>query len=279
MPRLLAIFAHPDDEGAIAGTLARYARQGAHIALVCATRGEAGEISDPSLATPETLGAVREAELRCACETIGIAELHLLDYCDSGMKGTVENTLSTAFINADPAEIERKLVRIMRQVKPQVVITFESFGWYGHPDHIAAGRYASEAFYLASDANVYPETGAAWRPLRLFHATFSRESFAAIAEYAREHGLDTNWSEEESWDASLPPQEAITHVLDVTDYLGIKDASWQCHQTQTNDDDIFAQVPDEIRRQALQKEYFIQVYPPPDSQTAVASDLLAGIDS
>jgi LmbE family N-acetylglucosaminyl deacetylase len=279
MPRLLAVFAHPDDEGAIAGTLARYARQGAHVALVCATRGEAGEISDPSLATPETLGAVREAELRCACETIGVAELHLLDYCDSGMKGTVENKLPTAFINADPDEIKRKLVRIMRQVKPEVVITFEPFGWYGHPDHIAAGKYTTEAFYLASNARAYPGTGDDWRPLCLFHATFSRESFATIAEYAREHGLDTIWSEEESWDESLPPQEAITHVVDVTDYLDIKDASWQCHQTQSSEDDIFAQVPDEIRRQALQKEYFIQVFPPRDSHSAVASDLLAGIDS
>ena len=80
MKRLLAIFAHPDDEGAVAGTLAYYARQGVHVALICATKGEAGEISDPSLATPENLGEVREAELRCACKVIGIAELHLLNY-------------------------------------------------------------------------------------------------------------------------------------------------------------------------------------------------------
>ncbi len=82
--RILAVFAHSDDEGAIAGTLAHYAQQGVYVVLACATRCEAGEISNPALATPENLGAVREQELRCACDVIAIAELHMLDYCDSG---------------------------------------------------------------------------------------------------------------------------------------------------------------------------------------------------
>jgi LmbE family N-acetylglucosaminyl deacetylase len=107
MKRLLAVFAHPDDEGAIAGAMIRYAQEGARVSLVCATKGEAGEISDPSLATPENLGSVREEELRCACEAIGISDLHLLGYCDSGMDGTAENERPTAFIKADPDEIYR----------------------------------------------------------------------------------------------------------------------------------------------------------------------------
>ena len=119
MKRLMAVFAHPDDEGAIAGSLARYAQEGVQVTLVCATRGEAGEISDPSLATPENLGAVREEELRCACAAIGISDLRLLGYCDSGMEGTDENELLTAFIRADPDEVKGKLVQIMRETRPQ----------------------------------------------------------------------------------------------------------------------------------------------------------------
>ena len=90
--RLLAVFAHPDDEAfGTGGTLSRYAAEGTHVVLVCATRGEAGEISDPDLATAETLGQAREEELRCSVEAMGVSELIFLDYRDSGMAGTPEN--------------------------------------------------------------------------------------------------------------------------------------------------------------------------------------------
>ena len=141
MKRLLFVFAHPDDESLFSGTMAHYVQQGVQVTLVCATKGEAGEISDPSLATPDNLGTAREAELRCACDVIGITNLHLLGYCDSGMDGTPENDLPTAFIQADPDDVRLKLIRIIREVKPHIVVTFEPHGWYGHPDHIAASRY------------------------------------------------------------------------------------------------------------------------------------------
>ena len=96
MQKIMAIFAHPDDEGAVAGTLAMYASQGMEVTLVCATRGEAGEISDPALATAETLGTVRQKELEAACEILGIQQLYFLDYCDSGMAGTAENGKATS---------------------------------------------------------------------------------------------------------------------------------------------------------------------------------------
>ena len=103
--RILAIFAHPDDEAfGTGGTLSRYASTGQEVYLVCATRGEVGEISDPSLASPDNLGTVREDELRCAANTMGIKDLIFLDYRDSGMKGTPDNDHPRALINAPAAE-------------------------------------------------------------------------------------------------------------------------------------------------------------------------------
>lgn len=279
MKRLLAVFAHPDDEGAVSGTLAHYASQGTHVALVCATKGEAGEISDPSLATPENLGVVREAELRCACEVIGIAELHLLGYCDSGMDGTPENEKITAFIQADPDEIRFKLVKLIREIKPDVVITFEPHGWYGHPDHIATGRYATEAYFLASDPEAFPEAGPIWQPDRLFHSAFPLSRFKVMVDYAREHGIDIGALDSISMEEPDPIEEQITHGLDVRDYLDTKVAATRCHQTQFGDDSLFRQIPPEIHQASMGEETFIQVDPPePELSSSLASDLFAGIE-
>lgn len=277
MKRLLAVFAHPDDEGAIAGALTRYAQEGAQVTLVCATKGEAGEISHPSLATPQNLGSVRENELRCACETIGISDLRLLGYCDSGMDGTDENELPTAFIKADPDDVRRKLVRIIRETKPHVIITFEPFGWYGHPDHIAAGRYATDAFKLAGDPDVYPETGAPWLPDRLFHAVLLMSAFKTVVDYAQEHGIDLDFPD----DFPAEPEEAlvaqITHRLDTAPHQENKTAAMSCHRTQFGEDHLFRRVPQEIIWASMRYENFIQVEPPLAPPADPIDDLFAGV--
>lgn len=277
MKRLLAVFAHPDDEGAIAGTLAHYAQAGDQVILVCATKGEAGEISDPSLVSPENLGSVRENELRCACKAIGISDLRLLGYCDSGMEGTGENELPSAFINADPDEVKCKLVRIMRETRPHVVITFEPFGWYGHPDHIAAGRHTNEAFSLAGDPDVYPEAGDPWRPARLFHAVLLVSRFKAIVDYAREHGLNLDFPDQFPVEREGALAAQITHRLDTDPYWEAKSAATACHRTQFGEDHMFRQVPMEIMRAAGRYEHFIQAQPPLAPPAVPIDDLFAGL--
>ena len=278
MKRLLAIFAHPDDEGAVAGTLAFYARQGVHVALICTTKGEAGEISDPTLATPENLGSVREAELRCACEVIGIDKLFLLDYCDSGMDGTAENQKVTAFIQADPDDVRRKMVKIIRDYRPHVIITFEPEGWYGHPDHIATGRYATEAFHLAADTSAFPEIGIPWRTQRLYHAAMPRGSFKVFVDYAVEHGLDIGLIDAFSFDEPDPIDGQITHTLDVNAIFDTKEASRRCHQTQFGDNSPFMSIPIEVRQTAMGHEHFIQVHPAIKPGPSPATDLFDGSD-
>ncbi len=279
MKRLLAVFAHPDDEGAVAGTLARYAQEGGQVILACATRGEAGEISDPSLATPANLGSVREAELRCACAAIGITDLRLLGYCDSGMDGTTENDLPTAFIRADADEVKGELVRIMRETRPQVVITFEPFGWYGHPDHIAAGRYTTEAFTLAGDAEAFPEAGAPWQPARLFHAALRLSDFKPMVDYARAHNLDLDFPDQFPAEQEEKLAAQITHRLDVGPYYETKTAVTACHRTQFGDDHLFRMVPQEVMRVVTRYEYFIQVEPPLAPPPLPIDDLFTGVNN
>lgn len=277
MKRLLAVFAHPDDEAAISGTLAFYSKQGALVTLACATRGEAGEISDPSLATPDNLGQVREAELRCACDLLGISSLRLLDYCDSGMEGTPENSIPTAFIQADPEEVRYKFVKLFREVKPHVVITFEPQGWYGHPDHVMVSRYTTEAFHLAGDPVAFPEAGQPWQPQRLYYAAFLREYLKKLVDYGREQGKDVSNFDNSMLDEPDPLSGQVTHVMDVREFLEIKRTVVYCHRTQFDEDSIFSDIPAEVARDLWGNEYFIQAEPPVEAERAPLPDLFSGI--
>jgi LmbE family N-acetylglucosaminyl deacetylase len=161
---LMAVFAHPDDESfGIGGTLARYgADPDVRVVLVCATRGEAGEISDPELATPERLGDVRERELRCACQVLEIDALHLLGYRDSGMAGTPENRDPRSLAMADADKVVGKVVAHIRLERPDVVVTFDEMGGYGHPDHIAIHHHAAAAFCRGRRSHQISGTDRGW---------------------------------------------------------------------------------------------------------------------
>lgn len=276
----MAIFAHPDDEGAIGGTLAKYARNGAEVTLVCATRGEAGEISDPVLATLDTLGEVRQRELEAACQILDIQRPHFLDYCDSGMEGTAENVRPTSFMHADPVEVVGKLVSLIRQVKPDIVITFEPFGWYGHPDHKAASRWATEAYTAAGDAAAYPDKGAAWQPQRLFYAVIPISKFRAMIEEAAASGDFESDDIVESIpvEQQLQTEAAVTHIVDVTALFDVKQSAMRAHQTQFSEEHMFRKIPRETMLKASGNEYFIQAHPQPPASLAEdpLSDLFAG---
>ena len=265
MRKLMAIFAHPDDEGAISGTLAHYARHDTEVILVCATKGEVGQISDPALATRETLGEVRAAELQAACEILGIGELRFLGYRDSGMEGTPENQDPRALVQADPDEVTGQLVGLMRELQPDVVITFEPFGWYGHPDHQAVSRWVTAAFPLVADPSAYAEMGQAWQPQSLFHAVILMTKFQTIIKEAKEGGF----IEEEGFGFELPLEKLleteaqVTHVLDVRTQFDTKRRATSAHRTQFAEDHWFRKIPKEIMLKSSGYEHFIQVYPAP----------------
>jgi LmbE family N-acetylglucosaminyl deacetylase len=262
--RLLACFAHPDDEAfGTGGTLARYAAQGYEIQLVCATRGEVGEISDEQLATPATLGAVREAELRCAAETMGIAEPIFLNYRDSGMAGTAENNDPRAFINIPPEQVVAQLVQIIRQVKPHVVVTFEPFGGYGHPDHIAIHRHTVAAFHAAADASQFPGLGESWQAERLFYTAIPRSFFVTMREKLAAMGADIDDLNGFDDPTRGWPDDQIHVVEDVSDTVQAKWGAMECHRTQFGPGNLFRRLPKEQVMELMSREYFAQAWPAP----------------
>ncbi len=275
---ILAVFAHPDDEAfGTGGTLACYAASGVDVFLICATRGEVGEISDPSYATPETLGEVREDELRCAAETMGIKELIFLDYRDSGMEGTPENDDPRAFINAPAEQVVPKLVAAMRRLKPQVVVTFEPNGGYGHPDHIAIHKHTVEAFHAAADPRQYAQLGSAWQSERLFYTAIPRSFFDEMRAKLQELGEDT--SEFEQFDDSDIgwPDDQVTAIIQVDQSVEEKWGALNCHRTQFGPGNLFRRLPDADVKELMSKEYYAQAWPAPEPG-ACFSSLFEGLD-
>lgn len=143
-----------DDESfGVGGTLAYYARRGVDVYLICATRGEAGDVDEEYLQGYHSIAERREAELRCAAGKLGLAGVYFLDYRDSGMPGSADNHHPQALMNAPLEDVARKIIVYIRRLRPQVVITFDPIGGYRHPDHIAIHQATVRAFESAAQPN------------------------------------------------------------------------------------------------------------------------------
>jgi len=174
-PVLLAVLAHPDDETfGMGGTLAMYARRGVDVYLVCATRGEVGDVSPELLKGFNSVAELRESELRCAASLLQLAGVFFLDYRDSGMPGSPDNLHPKALASTPQDEVIAKVVHFIRQLKPQVVLTFDPIGGYRHPDHIAIHQAAVGAFYAAGKADYHPEDLPAYQPQKLYFHTMPK---------------------------------------------------------------------------------------------------------
>lgn len=278
MPKtLLAVYAHPDDEAfSTGGSLARYAAQGYRLVLVCATRGEVGEISDPSFATPETLGQVRESELRCAAETMGVSEVIFLDYRDSGMAGTPENADPRAYINAPDQAVIAKLVGVIRRVQPDVVVTFEPNGGYGHPDHLAIHRHTVAAFHAAANPRGNPELGPAWQAQRLFYSAIPRSFFREMLNRMKALGLDVSDFERFEQDERGWPDEMVDVTLEVAATVDAKWQALECHRTQFGPGNLFRRLPEEDVKKLMSREYFALAWPQPKPGLELR-DLFSGL--
>ncbi|HNW95353.1 MAG TPA: PIG-L family deacetylase [Anaerolineaceae bacterium] len=146
--KILAVLAHPDDEAfGMGGTLAHYAKKGAQVYLICATLGEAGMVDPKLLQDGQTVAGLREQELRCSAEALGLKQVILLGYRDSGMQGSPDNAHPQALAAQKLEDVVAKVVGHMRALQPDIVLTFDPFGGYGHPDHIRAHQAATQAFY------------------------------------------------------------------------------------------------------------------------------------
>lgn len=246
--RLLGVFAHPDDEGVMAGAFLHYSASGVETGLICATRGEVGEIADPALATPENLGQVRKDELRAAAAILGINTLWFLGYRDSGMAGTPENEDPRAFAQASAVDVVSKLTAIIREFRPQVLVTFDETGGYGHPDHIAIYKHTTSAFHAAADAVQFPELGPAHSAAKLYYTAFPRSGIRALGEWMRSQNYQGSFSNLGPEKLGIP-DDLISIRLNVEQWQETKNRSWSMHRTQMNPNIPFAQMPEELQRQ------------------------------
>ena len=261
---LLAILAHPDDESmGVGGTLAKYASEGVETHLVCATRGEAGWFGPPDeYPGPFALGQIRERELSAATDVLGIRSIRFLDECDGALD------------RAQPARVISRIVRQIRDVRPDVVVTFGPDGAYGHPDHIAISQFTTAAVMAASDLGYLTGELPPHQVQKLYYMAFSS---AAIAIYEEAFGelameIDGVMRRSASW-----PDWAITTHLDTTDHWRQVWAAILCHQTQLPGIDALTRLPEAKHRALWGNQTFYRALSFVSGGRAAEDDLFAGL--
>ena len=280
--RLLACFAHPDDEAfPVGGALAALAARGVQVRLITATLGEEGEIRQQGSATPDTLGSVRRVELARAVRILGLHDHIVLHYRDSGMEGTPPNDHPQAYINAPAEVVIERLVEEIRRFRPQVVLTFDPDGLYGHPDHIAIHKHATEAFHRAARADAYPQqlvNGVTPHAAqRLFYSARPRGFRLEWAQTLRAHGIDFPLPDPNRANDGAPP-ETINLEMDVSANLEVKMGCILSHRTQVAPDWPYDRIPREAANRILGREYYIRAWPPVAEGETVPPDFFEGIE-
>jgi len=270
--RLVLVHAHPDDESlGTGGMMAKYADEGAHVCLVTCTNGELGEVAEvPELGTVEEitarLGEIRIEELREACRRLGNIDLRMLGYRDSGMEGTEANADPRSFVNQDIEHPVRDVVAVLREVRPQVLVTYNDFGFYGHPDHIRAHRVAMAAIDRAADEAFAPELGPAHAVAKSYHTAVAKSFFFSGREIASNMGLDPDDAFDEATIDAIGTDDAlITTWIDASSYVDRKFYALEAHRTQRGTTEMFLSIPKDLRTQVFGTEHYVLVSPrPPD---------------
>jgi len=239
--RLLLVHAHPDDEAINNGaTMARYAAAGAQVTLVTCTRGEQGEVIPPGLAhlSGDELGTYRLGELGEAMRALGVRDVRSLGgpgrYQDSGMMGVPENDNPRCFWRAGVDEAAADLVRVIREVRPQVLVTYDPNGGYGHPDHLQAHRVAMRAADLAAGPDFRADLGEPWTIAKIYWNRVPRsvaeEAFIRLKGVLDELPFPAAASVDDL--PGVVDDSMITTEIDGTAHAGAKAAAMRAHATQ-----------------------------------------------
>ena len=260
--RLLLVHAHPDDETINNGvTMAKYADLGAQVTLVTCTRGEEGEVLVSELASlasdkDDKLGEHREIELKDAMVELGIKDFRFLGapskkWRDSGMMGTPANDRGDVFWQADLDEASNELVKIILEIKPQVLITYDEFGGYGHPDHIKAHRVAMRAAELAANQG--------WQVNKIYWNTMPRSVIQMGIEKMKEVGSDFFGAESVDDLPFAKPDELVTTVVNAPEFVEQKLAAMKAHATQISVDGPFFALSNNLGLSVWGDEYYTLV--------------------
>lgn len=264
------------------GLLARYAAEGAHVCLVTCTNGEVGEIAEiPDLGTPDEirprLGEIRVEELREACRRLGVEDLRLLGYHDSGMAGTPENAAPEAFVNQPVDAVVERLVAIIREVRPQVAVTYNEDGFYGHPDHIKAHEATLAAIPAAAEGSRFPHAGAPWQVSKLYYTAVPK-SRLRMARQIFQGDDGPRWSEEDI-ERIGTDDELIAARVDVSDYVKAKFYALEAHRTQMGTTQWFLNIPEDVRVTAMGAESYVLASTTLPRPAELEDDLFEGVPS
>jgi len=262
-PRLLLVHAHPDDETINNGvTMAKYVAEGSHVTLVTCTRGEEGEVLVPELAHlasahDDKLGEHRETELRDAMHHLGVTDFRFLGapakkWRDSGMMGSDPNNRPDNFWNADLDEASEALVKIILEMKPHVLVTYDEIGGYGHPDHIQAHRVAMRGAELARERG--------WEIQKIYWNTIPRSIIEQGIEAMKDTGNQFFGVDKADDFPFAQPDELVTTVINGEDFVEKKMAAMRAHPTQIAVDGPFFALSDNLGFKVWGLEFYRLVY-------------------
>jgi N-acetyl-1-D-myo-inositol-2-amino-2-deoxy-alpha-D-glucopyranoside deacetylase len=265
--RLLLVHAHPDDETIGTGaTMAKYVAEGAHVTLVTCTLGEEGEIllddhAHRAAHLEDSLGEHREIELANAMVELGVTDHRLLGgagrYRDSGMMGTPDNDDPDCFWRADLLTAAADLVEVIREVRPQVLVTYDDFGGYGHPDHIQAHRVATYAAALAAAPSYRPDLGEAWEIAKVYWTAFPKSVVRQGIEALRSAGDESGFAAMDPDDLPFAcDDDLVTTAIVAEDHAEAKVAAMRAHATQINVEDGFFALSNNLGSRAMAVEYY-----------------------
>jgi N-acetyl-1-D-myo-inositol-2-amino-2-deoxy-alpha-D-glucopyranoside deacetylase len=265
---MLLVHAHPDDETINNGaTMARYVAEGTAVTLLTCTLGEEGEVLVPELELlavdhADQLGGYRISELSAAMAALGVTDWRFLGgpgrYRDSGMMGTPANDDPRAFWQADLDEAVAHAVAVVREVRPQVVVTYDEYGGYGHPDHIQAHRVAMGAVEAAADPGYRPDLGPAWEVAKVYWCCMPRSVLRQGIEAMRALGEASPFDSLGELD-EIPfavPDELVAAAVDGRAYAKQKDAAMRAHATQITVDGPFFALSNNLGQEVMGTEYY-----------------------
>jgi N-acetyl-1-D-myo-inositol-2-amino-2-deoxy-alpha-D-glucopyranoside deacetylase len=268
--RLLLVHAHPDDETIGTGaTMAHYAADNTLVTLVTCTAGELGEVVVPELAhlaaeADDQLGEHRADELAAACEALGVRDHRFLGgagrWRDSGMMGTPANDDPRCLWQADLDEATTELVRVVRDVRPQVIVTYDENGGYGHPDHIRANQLTTRAFDAASDPGYAREGGEPWRAQKLYHMALPKSALQAVIDHFRDKGAAGEAFGGATSADDVPmgvPDHTITTVIDASDQVSAKVAALRAHRSQVSVNGMFFELAEGLGNRSWGVEHYV----------------------
>jgi LmbE family N-acetylglucosaminyl deacetylase len=288
---LMFVGAHPDDETfGMGATLAKYTADGVKVFYVCATGGEAGSVEPHYLKNYSSIYDLRCAEMKAAAKVLGLSGVFYLGFRDSGMQGSADNKNPAALMNAPVEEAAGRLVDILRQVKPQVVITHDPSGGYNHPDHIATQRLTLKAFMASGDKNQYRKSGPPYQPAKLYYGVRSHRLMKVmikimslfgrnVHKFGRNHDIDL--------------AKMVDHEYPINAYVRLTKAAMEtrfkaaaCHASQGGGRPPgrgpglfgFVNAISNINNRLFgYKDYFMREYPPVKNKQ-LESDLFEGIE-